>query len=744
MSDLSTNALPAPVPAAPVSGGAGGSGEGPAPGLAQPMPTGGANSGNVAAPSAVAFDFSSILHAILRRGDIGLALGIVAILVVLILPMPKWMLDMSLAISITFAVLILMTALFIKTPLEFSSFPTILLIATMLRLSLNLASTRLILGNGHEGTAAAGGVIEAFGNFVMSGNFVIGIIVFAILIIVNFIVITKGSGRIAEVAARFSLDALPGKQMAIDADLSAGLISEDDARTRRRTLEEESSFFGAMDGAAKFVRGDAIAGLMITFINVVAGIIIGVGQQGLSFAEAADTYTLLTVGDGLVSQIPALVVSVAAGMVVTKAGVSGSADKAVFGQLSSYPSALGVSSFLMICLALLPGIPALPFLALAGATGAGAYALMKRNQSEEQGVVDAEAAEAAAIPVAEEPISTALQIDQIRLELGYGLLSMINSEKGQRLTDQIKALRRQLASEMGFILPAVRIQDNMQLGPNAYVVRIKEIAAGRGDVRPNMLLTMDPRGEPISLPGEDTVEPTFGLPAMWVSDGHKEEALFRGYTVVDPPTVITTHLTEVVKDSMSEMLSFSETQRLLDELDKDHQKLLEDLVPNQITIGGIQRVLQNLLTERVSIRDLATILEAINEACVATRNVTAITEHVRSRIARQLSDSHTNGDGFLPIVTLSPDWEQAFSESLIGDGEDIHLAMAPSKLQDFITIVRQEFDRLAMEGAAPILLTSPGVRPFVRSVVERFRPQTTILSQNEVHPKVRIRTLGAV
>lgn len=681
---------------------------------------------------------------VLRRGDIGMALGMVAILVVLILPMPRGMLDFSLAISITFSVMVLMTALFIRAPLEFSSFPTILLIATMLRLSLNLASTRLILSNGHEGPSAAGKVIEAFGNFVMSGNFVIGMIVFAILIIVNFIVITKGSGRIAEVAARFSLDALPGKQMAIDADLSAGLITEEEARERRKKLEEESSFFGAMDGAAKFVRGDAIAGLLITFINVVGGIIIGVGQNDLTMAQAAESYTLLTVGDGLVSQIPALIVSTAAGMVVTKAGVSGSAQKAVFGQLSGYPSALGVSSFLMFSLALLPGIPMLPFLALAGLTGGGAWMLTRKSQVEAEEVAAAEAAEAAATPVAEEPISTALQIDQIRLELGYGLLSMINSEKGQRLTDQIRALRRQLATEMGFILPAVRIQDNMQLGPTTYVVRIKEIEAGRGEVRPNMLLVMDPRGEPITLQGEDTVEPTFGLPAMWVSEPNKEEALFRGYTVVDPPTVITTHLTESVKDNMAEMLSYAETQRLLDELDKDHQKLIADLVPNLITVGGIQRVLQNLLIERVSIRDLPTILEAINEACAATRNLTIITEHVRSRLARQLSDTYITGQGYLPILTLSPDWESAFSESLISEGDEVQLAMAPSRLQDFITAVRSSFDEQTIRDETPVLLTSPSVRPYVRSVVERFRPQTTVLSQNEIHPKVRIRTLGAV
>ena len=689
-------------------------------------------------------DVLARLTTMLARGDIALALGVIAILIVLVLPMPRWLMDISLAISITLAVLVLMTSLFIHEPLEFSSFPTVLLIATMLRLSLNLASTRLILSHGHEGSNAAGQVIEAFGTFVMGGNFVIGIIAFAILVIVNFVVITKGSGRIAEVAARFSLDALPGKQMAIDADLSSGLINEDEARTRRRTLEDESSFFGAMDGAAKFVRGDAIAGLLITLINIIGGIIIGVAQNGLTLNQAAQTYTLLTVGDGLVSQIPALIVSTAAGLVVTKAGVSGSADKAIFGQLSGYPSALGLSSVLMIAMALLPGIPLAPFLALGAATGGTAWMMTKRRQQTTQGVVDAAAEAAAHVPVADEPISTALQIDQIRLELGYGLLPMINSERGYRLTDQIKALRRQLASEMGFILPAVRIQDNMQLSANGYVLRVKEIEAGRGDIRASMLLVMDPRGDAITLPGEQTKEPTFGLPAMWVSESHKEEALFRGYTVVDPPTVITTHLTEVVKDNMAELLSYAETQRLLDELDKEHQKLVGDLIPNQINVGGAQRVLQNLLNERVSIRDLPTILEAINEACAITRNVTAITEHVRSRLSRQLSDAAVNADGFVPLLSMSPEWEQAFAEAIVGDGDDAQLAMAPSRLQEFITGVRIAFDQQAAAGQSPVLLTSPQARPFVRSIVERFRPQSVVLSQNEIHPKARIRTVGVV
>ncbi len=681
----------------------------------------------------------------LKRGEIALALGVVAILIVLILPMPTWLLDVSLALSVTLSVLILMVALFIQRPLDFSAFPTVLLIATMLRLALNLASTRLILSHGHEGTKAAGHVIEAFGNFVMGGNFIIGVIVFIILVVVNFVVITKGSGRIAEVAARFSLDSMPGKQMAIDADLSAGLIDEAAARKRRSEIEAESNFFGAMDGASKFVRGDAVAGLIITFINVIAGMVIGVAQKNLSFAEATHAYTLLTVGDGLVSQIPALIVSTAAGMLVSKGGTAGSTDKALFGQLSAYPAALGLCSCLMMALAILPGIPMLPFLGLAALTGAAAWRLTGRRVAAEREAAEAELA-AAAAPVAEEPIANALTIDQLRLELGYGLLTLINGERpgAARLTDQIKALRRQLAAEMGFVMPSVRIQDNLQLGANTYVIRIKEIEAGRGDLRPNMLLVMDPRGEPITLTGEPTIEPTFGLPALWTGEQNREEATFRGYTVVEPQTVITTHLTEVIKDNMAEMLSYAETQKLMDDLDKAHQKLIADLVPAQISVGGIQRVLQNLLAERVSIRDLPTILEGVSEACGYSRNVSVITEHVRARLARQLSDANTSPAGFVPLVTLSPQWEQSFAEAIVGQGDDRQLAMAPSRLQEFIAAVRQTFERLAMNGDAPVLLTSPTIRPYVRSIIERFRPMTVVMSQNEIHPKARIKTLAQI
>ncbi len=679
----------------------------------------------------------------LRRADIAMALGIVAILSVLFLPLPPWLLDISFSISITLSVLILMTGLFISRPLEFSSFPTVLLIATMLRLSLNLASTRLILSEGHTGTAAAGRVIQAFGDFVISGNFVIGIVVFGILVIVNFVVITKGSQRIAEVAARFTLDAMPGKQMAIDADLSSGLIDENEARDRRKTLEDESNFFGAMDGAAKFVRGDAVAGLLITFINIIGGIIIGMVQRDLTFTEASETYTLLTVGDGLVSQIPALIVSVAAGLLVSKAGVTGTTDQAVFSQLGGYPKALGVSSVLMVGLALVPNMPMLPFMLLALFTGVMALAGVQRREQEKIEAEIAEREEIEAQPV-EEPITAALAIDDLRLELGYGLLPLINDEKGYRLTDQIKALRRQLATEMGFVMPSVRILDNMQLPANGYVIRVKEIESGQGEVRPGQLLVMDPRGEPITLPGEATTEPTFGLPATWVDESHREEASFRGYTVVDPATVISTHLTETIKENMADLLSYAETQKLLDDLPREQQKLIADLIPGQITTSGVQRILQNLLTERISIRDLPTVLEGIAEATAYTQNFTHITEHVRARLARQISNAQISAGGYIPLITLSPEWEQNFAESIIGQGEDKQLAMAPTQLQEFITKVRQVFERTADEGEAPVLLTSPGARPFVRSIIERFRPTTVVMSQNEIHPKAKIRTLGQV
>ena len=454
--------------------------------------------------------------------------------------------------------------------------------------------------------------------------------------------------------------------------------------------------------------------------------------------------TRLTVGDGLVTQIPALVVSTAAGLMVSKGGLKDTMDVAITAQFTRYPKALGMSALLAVAMAIIPGTPAMPFLLLAFITGGGAaYVSWKNSQVVAKAKQVEQIKAKQEVPVQEEPISQAMKIDMVRLELGYGLLSLINNEN-RRLTDQIKSLRRALATDMGFVMPAVRIQDNMQLPANSYAVYIKEVEAGKGDLRPNMLLVMDPRGEEISLPGERTKEPTFGLPALWIDPSNREEALFRGYTVVDPPTVITTHLTEVVRDNMSELLSYTETQKLINELDKEQQKLIAEIVPSQISVAGIQRVLQNLLNERVSVRDLPTILEGISEACAITRNVLMISEHVRARLSRQLSDASVDENGVIPLVALSPEWEQEFADSLAGQGDDRQLSMAPSKLQEFISAVRQNFERFAMQGETPALLTSPSVRPYVRSIIDRFRPMTVVLSQNEIHPKAKIRTVGQI
>lgn len=689
--------------------------------------------------------FKSQLKRAMGYGDVLFAMAIMGIIVVLLLPVPTGMLDFLLGISITFSVLILMTVLFIDRPLDFSAFPTILLVATMIRLSLNIASTRLILSHGHNGPSAAGHVIEAFGGFVMEGSVIIGAIVFGILTIINFVVITKGSGRIAEVSARFSLDAMPGKQMAIDADLSAGLIDEETAKKRRKELEEESTFFGAMDGASKFVRGDAIAGLLITAINLIAGIIIGTVEKDMDFSEAVRTYTTLTIGDGLVSQIPSLIVSTAAGLLVSKAGIVGSAEKAIFGQVSRHPQALALVSVLTFMLALMPVIPAAPFIILSFITGSIAWGLWKKSKGDvADKVADDAEKEKEKEKAQEESMADTLHIDSLRLELGYGLLPLINYQKGHKLTDQVKALRKQLARDIGFIMPSVRIQDNMQLPTNTYVIKVKDIECGRAEVRPDMLLVMDPQGRKIDTPGEDTVEPAFGLPAKWVTENYREELLFNNMTVIDPPTVITTHLTEIIKENITDLLTYSETQKLLDDIGADHKKLVSDLIPAQIAVTGVQRVLQNLLAESVSIRDLPSILEAVSEIIKSTTNLTKITEHVRTRLARQISFAHVNAQGFIPIVSLAPRWEQAFAESLLGNGEEKQLAMAPSKLQEFITSMHKVFEELAVKGEMPVLLTTASIRPYVRSIVERFRPSTIVMSQSEVHPKIKIKTLGQV
>jgi flagellar biosynthesis protein FlhA len=499
-----------------------------------------------------------------------------------------------------------------------------------------------------------------------------------------------------------------------------------------------------MDGASKFVRGDAIAGLLVVFINIIGGMIIGIAQQGISFADAASSYTLLTVGDGLVTQVPALIVSTAAGLLVSKAGLGEAADKALLRQLSGYPNALAMSGGVMIAMSLLPGIPMLPFLALGGGASAIAYMIHKRTKAQVVEQAKKAETEAKAAPV-EEPITASLKIDDLKIELGYALLPLVNSPDGtDRLTEQIKALRRSLAMEMGFVMPAVRILDNVQLEANAYVIKIKEVEAGNGRVWPGQFMVMDPAGGQVNLPGTHTTEPTFGLPATWVDAALKEEGAVKGYTVVDAATVLATHLTELLKNNMPDLLSYGEVQKLLKEIPKEQAELIKDIVPSQITVTGIQRVLQYLLAERISIRDLSTILEGIADGLSHTRNPAMLAEHVRSRLARQICAQHTTGAGHLSLIALSAKWEQAFAESIIGEGDARQLAMQPSRLTEFITLVRERFEEAARQGEAPVLVTSAAIRPFVRSIVERFRAQTSVLSQSEIHPRARLKTVGSI
>jgi flagellar biosynthesis protein FlhA len=672
------------------------------------------------------------------RSDIAMALGLIVLLSILIFPLPPIFLDLGLSLSITLSILVLMVAVFLIRPLDFTSFPTLLLLITLFRLSLNVATTRLILSHGSEGAGAAGQVVAAFGGFLMGGDVVIGIILFAILLIVNFVVITKGSGRIAEVAARFSLDAMPGKQMAIDSDMSAGLIDEKTARRRRKELEDESGFYGAMDGAAKFVRGDAIAGLMITIVNVLGGLAIGVLREGVPIQEAFHNYTTLTVGDGLVSQIPALLVSTAAGIVVTKGGLEGTADAALVRQLGGSPKPLAIAAGSAAVLALLPGLPMLPFMAIAGLAGGGAWLRFKADKQT--------SAPAPSLPSQQpEPkIADILRMDLMRLELGYGLLSLASGDT-PRLTEQIKRVRNAIAAEFGFVLPPVRIQDNMQLPPDRYVLKVRELDAGSGELRAGMMLVMDPGGGTVDLPGIAVSEPAFGLPALWIDPAMREQAVFRGCTVVDPASVLATHLTEISKQMMPELLGFAETQKLIDDLDPEHRKLVTDLIPSHITIAGIQRVLQMLLAERVSIRDLPTIFESIMEICMAgPQSIPAIIAHVRVRLARQISESHVGPQGFIPLITLAPEWEYAFSEAITGPADDRQLAIAPSKLSDFISRLRTTFDAATAAGEAPVLLTGHNIRVPIRAIVERFRPSIAVLSQKEIFARAKIRNVGTI
>ncbi len=675
--------------------------------------------------------------------DVGFAIGITLVLAMLFVPLPPMILDLALAISLSVSVLILMVALWIPKPLEFNSFPTLLLVVTLLRLSLNVASTRLILSEGHTGTGAAGGVIEGFSRFIVAGNFVIGIVIFAILVIINFVVITKGSTRIAEVSARFSLDAMPGKQMAIDADLGAGLIDEEQARSRRKELEDESRFFGAMDGASKFVRGDAVAGIIITLINVVGGILIGVAQYGLSMSEAANVYTVLTIGDGLVSQIPALIVSMTAGLLVTKSGTEGAANEAILAQLGKFPKALYMAAGLLLAIGLLPGFPLPVFVVLAGLmSGLGYVMQLRARDAATRAQADATAKETAAATPDEDDLSDTLRLDDLRLELGSAVVPLINAPSAA-LPGKIKSLRNLFARDYGFVMPQVRIKDDPALPANAYAILVQGVEVVRGEVRPSSMMVINPAEAPISLPGYRCKEPTFGLDAVWVDQQTAVEAENQGFTVVDPESVIATHLTEVLKEHMPELLTYGATQTLIEGLEREYQKLITDLTANSPAIL-VQHVLQALLIERLSIRNLPLIVEAIAEVGRNTSNVTTITEHVRRRLANQICKSLSDGNGFVSVMVMSPAWEGEFNEALRGTGDDKAFLMSPQRVQEFVLQTRQEVQKFAAQDQWPAILVNPEVRTFVRSMLERVSPITSVISHNEVHRKATLRTVATI
>ncbi|MCZ6473263.1 MAG: flagellar biosynthesis protein FlhA [SAR324 cluster bacterium] len=680
-----------------------------------------------------------------RHTDFMLAIGVVSIIMVLVLPLAPILLDLLLTTSIAVAVLILFVSLFTRTTLDFSAFPTILLISTLFRLSLNVASTRLILVNGNQGLAAAGNVIKSFGDFVVGGNFVVGIIIFLILVVINFVVITKGAGRIAEVAARFTLDAMPGKQMAIDADLNAGIIEDTEAKERRVRIQQEADFYGAMDGASKFVRGDAIAGLIITGVNIIGGLVIGVFQFGMDLETALDTYTVLTVGDGLVAQIPALIVSMAAGIAVTKASGDETLADDIKKQLLGNHRAMSVASLVIFGFAIIPGMPTLPMMVVASTVGLIAYLTYSGKQRASAEEVEATAAEAQqAAEEAPEDIEALLPIDRLGIELGFGLIPLVDAEQDGELLERIKSIRRQLATEMGFIVPPIHIKDNLDLAPGAYSIIIKGVEVGRSEVMLDHLLAMKTGDVDEDIAGVDTIEPAFGLPALWIPPEDQERAQFAGFTVVDLPTVLATHLIEVVKRHAPEFLGRQEAQRLIDNFAKDEPKVVEELIPNVLTLGVVQKVLQNLLRERVSIRDLHTVMETLADMGGLTKDPDLLTEYVRQYMARTITRQYQTPDGTLPLVSLSQDWEDKLAAAIQTTPQGTYLGLDPEMAQNVIQNIEGQMENFAVFSYQPILLCSPLIRPHVKKLTERFIPNLVVLSHNEVSHDVRIESLGLV
>ncbi len=667
-----------------------------------------------------------------------MGVGVIAILMVMVVPLPPLVIDLLLSLSITVAIVILLMSMFVLKPLEFSVFPSVLLTVTLFRLSLNVASTRLILLHGSEGTGAAGQVIKAFGTFVVGGNYVVGLVVFTVLTLINFVVITKGATRIAEVAARFTLDAMPGKQMSIDADLNAGLISETDARRRRSEIEREADFYGAMDGASKFVRGDAIAGVVIIFINIVGGLIIGVLQQGMDITDAARNYTLLTIGDGLVTQVPALIISTAAGMLVTRSTSSSNLGQDITEQLFVQPKAIGTAAAILFVFALIPGMPKVSFLLIAAGAGLLAWRLVRAAPAVQESA-EAEAAPPSAI----ETVDLLLPLDPLEIEVGYGLIGYVDVAQGGELLQRIKSLRRQLAVEMGFVIPAIHIRDNLQLKPNQYTVILKGVEIARGELLPGHWLALTSDKTP-RVKGIETREPAFGLPAVWIAEKEKESVQARGVVVVDPATVVTTHLTEIVKAHADELLGRQEVQSLIDNLAKTHPRVIEELIPKVVSAGTLHRVLQRLLRERISIRDLLTVLETLADYAPLTKNIDILTGYVRQALARTITKQYRDSEGGITVVMLSPEIEDKISQSVQHTEYESYLSVDPNWVQKVVRGVQKFLGTFASRGLQPIVLCSPGARIHFRKVLEKFVPNIIVLSHNEITHDVNIKSLGIV
>lgn len=671
-------------------------------------------------------------------------LALVGILFILILPMPTPVLDVCIALNITVSFVILFGSLYMSRPLDFSSFPAVLLVTTMFRLAMNVASTRLILLNGEKGLSAAGHVIQAFGQFVVGGNYAVGIVIFIAISIVNLKVITKGSGRIAEVSARFTLDAMPGKQMAIDSDLNTGLISEAEAKQKRNDLQRESQFYGAMDGAAKFVSGDAIAGLLLVVINIGGGLFIGMLQKGMTWKDAASLYTLLTIGDGLVSQIPSIIISLAAGLIVARNASGEDLNTEVIGQLANSSKPLFLTSAVCLGLAILPGLPFMPFITLAVISGI--VAIMKRKTSNEEKDKLIKAANAQKEPVGPKPGSTEevtglLSLDILELEVGYELVSMV--ENGE-LVERIRSLRRQFALDYGFIVPSIHIKDNVRIKPGEYRVLLRGAVIGKGELMSHHLLAMDPGNVTAPLEGIPTKEPTFGLDAIWLPESEKERAQFSGYTVVEHSTIVTTHITELIRANMAELLGRQEVQHLVDNLAVKYPKVIEELIPGLLTIGQVEQVLARLLKEQISIRDLRTILETLADYAAQTKNIEKLTEQVRKKLSRSITEKFITDDGTLPLVSLNPGLEKSLSETLQATDEGSYLALDPSLAQKIISKISATSEKFTELGYNPVILTTSYIRAGMSNFVERFVPGVSVISHQEIAPNTRVQSLGVI